>query len=159
MIDDGHTVDSKKVQLDIIRNFITNLFYQREEHKAHLHSWSHQHKSYDEQDNIVWISLKQSLTAEQLSAFKSLSRIAYYLPSEPFYDLIDGYQWDVEQKPFRNEADLIEYGRLVSSSCTMLFLYLLCNKDSRWTHNLGDGTKCLITNIQKIGVVRPCFFH
>jgi len=72
------------------------------------------------------------LSREELAAFRSLSRIAYQLPAEPFYELCQGYEWDILGKVVETEDQLTEYCSYVASSVGVLCTFVMANERRDW---------------------------
>lgn len=149
MIDTPESTDLKKERLDIIVKFLNQLF--RHRHVKNYFEWTEDIE--DSAQKIDWPYFENCLSDEELSAFRSVTLIAYYLPHEPFYELVEGYKWDIDEKPVRNELDLMEYSKYVASSVATLCTFIFCYKSNQWPDNFGPACQCMIENARKMGMV------
>lgn len=148
IIDEEHDVQSKRQQrMHVICTFLDQLFSNRRITSEYC--W----EMIVPQPKIDWPYFEGELTNEQLCVFRALSRIAYYLPQEPFYELMHGYAWDIAKSIVRNESDLIEYSKYVTSSGGTLCTFVLCQKSYQWPDRMGPKCRFMFENIQKLGVV------
>lgn len=124
MIDNESDVEKKKRKFELTKNFINELFYDRK-------------SDYDvgikpQKLNINWTKYESELTNVEMSCFRALSRIAFYLPRKPFEELLAGYKWDIEGRLIRNEDDLLLYSTYVAGSVGALCVYVMmyrCDND------------------------------
>lgn len=103
--------------------------------------------------NIDWELYKTKLSTEQLSVFRSFSRIAFYLPSKPFHDLIVGFQWDIEEKLLKDEIEFLKYSRYVSASTMTVLLFVMWRKGGDWPNNFESIGNNLIESGHGFGLV------
>ncbi|XP_026805481.1 bifunctional lycopene cyclase/phytoene synthase-like [Rhopalosiphum maidis] len=124
MIDNELDVEKKKRKFELTNNFINELFHDRK-------------SDYDvgtkpQKLNIDWTKYESGLTDVEMSCFRALSRIAFYLPRKPFEELLAGYKWDIEGRLIRNEDDLLLYSTYVAGSVGALCVYVMmyrCDND------------------------------
>lgn len=148
MIDDDSGIELKKQRLSITLTFLDQLYSNRKITSEYC--WD----VIAPKPQINWPYFERVLNNDQLSAFRSLSRIAYYLPQEPFYELMDGYEWDIVGRCVQNENDLIKYTNLVASSISVMMTFVFCHKSNQWPDRMGPKCRTMIENARKIGVVR-----
>lgn len=124
MIDSEPKVGVKKQKLKLIETFIDELFADRS-------------SDYDVKTSITpqkpkvnWEQYRLDLTDEELSCFRAISKISFYLPRKPFYELLDGYRWDVDGKTVQNETDLLLYSSYVAGSVGTLCVYVMVYKSA-----------------------------
>lgn len=148
MVDNEHSIQQKKRQVQTITAFLDQLFANR--NITSEYCW----KSFDHATpNIDWDYFEQHLSNEQMASFRAIARISYYLPQEPFYELIDGYNWDIEGKAVYTEDDLIEYSKYVASSVATLCTFVFCYKSNRWPDKMNTKCRSMIENARKMGLV------
>ncbi|RUS30064.1 phytoene synthase [Jimgerdemannia flammicorona] len=122
MADNAETHEKRREALAIIRRFVDELFSTASSKKPPT-------KLQDPTlpPRINWPYYASKLPAESLAAFRAISRIAHYMPSGPFYELIAGYQWDLDATVVKNENDLLKYSTYVASSvgelCVCVMMY------------------------------------
>jgi len=124
MIDNELDVEKKKRKFQLTNNFINELFHDRK-------------SDYDvgtkpQKLNIDWTKYESELTDAEMSCFRALSRIAFYLPRKPFEELLAGYKWDIEARLIKNEDDLLLYSTYVAGSVGVLCVYVMmyrCDND------------------------------
>lgn len=148
MVDTEYSIQQKKRQVQTISAFLNQLFANRRITSEYC--WE---MIDDATQNINWNYFKQHLTNEQMASFRAIARISYYLPQEPFYELIDGYNWDIEGKAVYTEDDLIEYSEYVASSVATLCTFVFCYKSNRWPDKMGVKCRSMIESARKMGLV------
>lgn len=153
MIDNEPDAGKKKRKLSLIERFVGELFANRV-------------SDYDVKTNVPrdpeidWSLYRSELTADELSCFRAVSRISFYLPRKPFYELIEGYRWDVGGKTVKNEADLLLYSSYVAGSVGTLCVYVMMYKSCE--DYALSGHDFVIKKAQQMGqvgenVVLHCF--
>lgn len=152
MVDNEHSVQLKKEGVKIIVEFLDQLFANRRITSEYCWELMKGAKC-----NIDWKYFEKHLTKEQAASFRAISRISYYMPQEPFYELVDGYNWDTVGRAVHNENDLIEYSKCVASSVATLCIFVFCYKSSRWPDQMGAKCRSMIENARKMGVVGHIF--
>ncbi|VVC39976.1 Squalene/phytoene synthase, conserved site,Squalene/phytoene synthase,Lycopene cyclase [Cinara cedri] len=124
IIDDETDVLRKKCKLNVIEKFVNELFADRKS--------DYDVKTVPYTAKVDWAYYQSELTGEEMASFRAVSRIAFYLPRKPFYELIAGYQWDIEGRLVRNEEDLLLYSSYVAGSVGTLCVYVMlyrCDND------------------------------
>lgn len=153
MIDSETEITERTKALNIIIKFLDQLFGDRVTTSVFV--W---HKNVVDNpkfsDGIDWDYFKEHLTVEQLASFRAVSRIAHYLPQEPFYELMEGYKWDIESRPVKNEDDLKLYSSYVASSVATLCTFIVCTKSNRWPDNFESKCLNMIEHARHMGMVR-----
>lgn len=144
---DNESTETKKQRVSIIVEFLNQLFANRRITSDYC--WELVNKSAA----IDWKYFEKELTNEQLRSFRAISRIAYYMPQEPFYELVEGYKWDIEERAVLNENDLIEYSKYVASSVATLCTFVFCHKSNQWPDNMGSKCHTMLENARKMGLV------
>lgn len=147
MIDNEQLVELKKERLKVILEFLDQLFSNRRIKSEYC--W----ETNSSDPNIDWKYFERQLSIEQLSAFRAIGRIAYYMPQEPFYELAEGYKWDIDGRVVLNENDLIEYSKYVASSVATLCTFVFCHKSYQWPDNMGPKCRSMLENARKMGLV------
>lgn len=147
MVDNEHSVELKKERVKVILEFLDQLFSNRRIKSEYC--W----ETNDTDPNIDWKYFEKQLDNEQMSAFRAIARIAYYMPQEPFYELVDGYKWDIDGRPVLNENDLIEYSKYVASSVATLCTFVFCHKSYQWPDNMGPKCRKMLDSARKMGLV------
>lgn len=148
MIDDDSVKAKKQQRIEVIYKFLDQLFSNRKITSEYC--W----EVISPQPEIDWEYFESVLTHEQLCSFRAVSRIAYYLPQEPFYEFQDCLEWDINGHCVQNENDLIEYGKYGVSSATTLIAFVLCHKSNQWPDRMGPMSRFMIENVRKMGTVR-----
>lgn len=133
--------------MHIIRKFLDGLFSNRKITSEYC--W----ELVAPQPKIDWPYFARELTNQQLCLMRAFSRIVHYMPQEPVYELMDGYDMDVAGINIKNENDLIEYLNYVASSGMTSLTYLLCHKSNQFPDRMGPKYRSLIENMRKLGVV------
>lgn len=119
-------VEEKKVFVQIMRKFLDQAFGNRKV-IGHL-KWK---ETKTKQQKIDWKYFAKYLSEEDLAVFKCFAQIVYYLPQEPFYELLSGFESDFLRRVRKDKADLIEYATNLSSILTP-FLFICCNRCECW---------------------------
>lgn len=147
MIDSEPNVGIKKRKLALIEEFIGELFADRSADYDVKTSMTPRNPKLD------WKRYRIELTDEELSCFRAISRISFYLPRKPFYELLDGYRWDVDGKMVQNETDLLLYSSYVAGSVGTLCVYVMVYKSGV---EIDDDEKhdFVIRKAQQMGQVR-----
>ncbi|KAI8088750.1 lycopene cyclase [Halteromyces radiatus] len=106
------SVEHRKQQLNLVRDFINDLFTQKTNCASEL-DWT----PY------------MDLPHECLASFRSFVRLRHVLRLEAVLELLDGYTWDLERRPILNEEDLKRYSECVASSVGEMCTRILMNND------------------------------
>lgn len=146
-VDNSLSVELKKKQVEIISTFLDQMFSNRKIKSEYC--W----ETTESEPNIDWTYFEKHLTKEQLSSFRAINRIVYYMPQEPFYELVEGYKWDIDGRAVLNENDLIEYSKYVASSVATLCTFVFCHKSCHWPDEMGPKTRTMLENARKMGLV------
>lgn len=151
MIDEEKDREKKMQNLRIIRQFLDELFDGRRKK-----TWKYDIATEidpTKKPRVNWAYYKKSLNDEQFRTFRALSRIVYYLPSEPFYELCKGYEWDIEAKEVVTEDDLLEYSSYVASSIGTLCVFIMCYKSGRYPDTISEQQASLVERAREMGQV------
>lgn len=148
MVDNEHSTELKKDRLNIILEFLNQLFANRR--NVSDYSWQETNNC---EPSIDWIYFEKLLTEKQLCTFRGIARISYYMPQEPFYELVKGYKWDIDGRAILHENDLIEYSKCVASSVATLCTFIFCHKCQQWPDNMGPKSSLMLENARKMGLV------
>lgn len=148
MVDNEHSIELKKERVRTILEFLNQLFANRRVTTEYC--W----QTNESEPVIDWKYFEKQLTHEQLCSFRAIARIAYYMPQEPFYELIEGYKWDIDGRAVLNENDLIEYSKYVASSVATLCTFVFCHKSYQWPDDMGPKCRSMLENARKMGLVR-----
>lgn len=147
MIDSEQDAGRKERKLSLIERFIDELFADRR-------------SDYEVRPappvrglDIDWTPYRVELADEELSCFRALSRISFYLPRKPFYELLEGYRWDVAGKPILTEDDLLLYSSHVASSVGVLCVYVMVY-NSGSNHCALTGRDFVLQRARQMGQVR-----
>lgn len=133
MIDDEPNDGRKRRKLAAIERFVDELFADRR-------------SDYDVRTSaaetgepcVDWARYRTELNDAELSCFRALSRISFYLPKKPFRELIDGYRWDVDGKRVEDETDLLLYSSYVAGSVGTLCVYVMVYKSGDTMRPVDD---------------------
>lgn len=148
MVDNKQSVELKKNRLNVITEFFHQLFANRENVSAY--TWKSRNNC---KPSIDWKYFERQLTQKQLCAFRGIARISGYMPQEPFYELVNGYKWDIDGRAVLHENDLIEYSEYVASSVATLCTFIFCHKCSQWPDEMGPKCRLMLENARKMGLV------
>lgn len=124
LIDGGLDIEEKKRILKLFKKFIVELFSDRKS------DTEIKIKPYEVK--IDWAQYQTALTDKELSVFRALSRIAFYLPRRMFDDLFSVSDWDIESRVYKNEEDLLLYIDKGNGSYCKLCMYVMmyrCDND------------------------------
>lgn len=154
MVDSEHSVELKKNRLNIITEFLNQLFANR--NNVSGYTWQITNAC---EPSIGWKYFEKQLTAKQLCTFRGIARIAFYMPQEPFYELVKGYKWDIDGRAILHENDLIEYSQYVASSVATLCTFIFCHKCRQWPDEMGPKSKSMLENARKMGLVSYLILH
>lgn len=144
--------ESKEKCLNEIKKFLDEIFQGR--NRINRFSWvDKEGNRMDSVGEVDWAYFEKCLTKEQLAIFRAFSRIAYYLPHEPIYDLLKYYDWDLKKRAIKNESDFMEFGNYVYGCIIDTGLFLYCYKTNQWLDNFGAATEYLFERIRKLGIV------
>lgn len=152
MIDNEPNANKKKRKLQLIERFIEELFANRD---SDYDVKTAEHPR--EPKTIDWAQYRTELNDEELSCFRAISRISFYLPRKPFDELLEGYRWDVNGKNIENETDLLLYSNYVAGSVGALCVYVMLYQSGIRRDDHGDHD-FLIEKAQKMGQVSELSF-
>lgn len=147
MVDNELSVGLKKERVKVILEFLDQMFSNRKITSEYC--W----EITSSDPKIDWKYFEKQLTKEQLSSFRAINRIAHYMPQEPFYELVEGYKWDIDGRGVRDEDDLIEYSKYVASSVAVLCSFVFCHKSCHWPDEMGPKSRAMLENARKMGLV------
>lgn len=156
MIDNSTSRDTKKVCLHDIKKFLLALFDGR--CSKNRFKWVNKAGTpVYSIDKIDWKYFEDRLAKEQLAIFRAFSRIADYLPHEPFYGMLEHWKdWDVQEKVIKNEQDLVEFGSKVYGCVTDVIIYTYYHKTNQSPDGFGPTTEFLCEQIRRLSAV--CYF-
>lgn len=152
MIDNSQGIKTRREKLSIINKFLDQLFADRGNRK-----WTYDVPTKMDprkKPKINWKDFTCCLSKDELAAFRALTHIVYYLPSEPFYELARGYSWDIEDKIVETESDLLEYSSYVASSIGILCTFVMCYKSGKFPNGVTDDHIAMVERAKEMGQVR-----
>lgn len=150
MIDDELDVEKKKRKFELTERFINELFHDRKsDYDVH---------TKPQELKIDWTKYESELTDEEMSCFRALSRIAFYLPRKPFDELLAGYKWDIEGRLVKNEDDLLLYSTYVAGSVGALCVYVMMFRCDNDKYELVENYDYVIEKAYQMGRVSKSFF-
>lgn len=106
---------------------------------------------------IDWEKYKSELTNLEMASFRALSRIAFYLPRKPFYQVFEGYHLDIDGHKIRNEKDLMNYSNLVGGSFGPIVAYVVMYRCDDDTYDIVADYSYLIEKAYQLGRVSIMF--
>ncbi|ORX60715.1 Lycopene beta-cyclase [Hesseltinella vesiculosa] len=108
--DEAVPTDQRKRKLDLVRSFVVDMFNSKTNTAA----------------DIDWAPFQDDLPKDCLASMRCFVRLRHVLDIGAIMELLDGYEWDLAQKPITDEADLKHYAACVASSvgemCTRILL-------------------------------------
>lgn len=149
MIDDEQDTKKKKEKLKVIETFIEEMFADRKS--------DYEVKKNPQEPVIDWEKYKSDLTDTEMSCFRAISRIAFYLPRKPFHELLAGYQWDVEGRVVRNDDDLLLYSRYVAGSVGVLCVFVMMYRCDDDQYDIMENYDYVIEKALQMGQVSYFF--
>lgn len=152
MIDNETEASERKKQLSIIIEFLDQLFNNRK--MINYFVWHNKSNArHSSKDRVNWSYFSEHLTPVQLAAFRAISRIAHYLPQAPFYELMEGYKWDIDGRLVKDEEELKLYSSYVASSVATLCTFIICTRSNYWPDNFGKKCVNMIEHARGMGMV------
>lgn len=121
MFDNQTDPEKKKKDLKLCKEFVVELFADR---KSPFHVLRK-----PEQVKINWTKYEAQFNDHELAAFRAFARISHHFPAQPFVELFDAYQWDVDMKLFETEEDLITYSILAGGCFGATIVYSIFYRD------------------------------
>lgn len=152
MFDNKTDPEKKKRDLQLCKDFVSELFADRKT--------PFEVKRKPEVPKIDWAKYESRLNDLELASFRMFARISFYLPAQPFIELFEGYQLDVEGKMFETEEDLKLYTKLVAGSYGALGVYHIMYRDynDKYYDLVESGmSTTLIKKAYQMGEVRGLF--
>ncbi|KAL5245315.1 hypothetical protein ACI65C_012725 [Semiaphis heraclei] len=143
MFDSKSDEKKKKLKLELSKQFISEVFSDRKS--------DYDVKRIPKEVKIDWKKYESEFTDFELSSYRALSRIAFFLPRKPFEELFAGYQWDLELTLVRNEKDLMLYTSYVAGSIGAMCLYVIMYRYGNDMNELVDNADYLTKQAYKIG--------
>lgn len=144
-IDNEQGDQKKKHKLDIVKSFIGELFADRKSDDEVLKN--------PQRVTIDWTKYKSELTDVEMSCFRAVSRIAFYLPRKPFDELLAGYQWDVEGRPVLSEDDLLSYANNMAGSIGALSAIVIIRKCDNYKYDRVENYDRVVELARQMGRV------
>lgn len=151
MVDDAPTSEERKNNIKLIIDFLDELFKNRTVNNQWIYDIGGR-IDCSSCPQINWKYYEDRLEEDKLAAFRSIARISYYLPAEPFYELVKGYQWDMDSTIVKNEHDLVLYSNYVASSVAVLCTFVICYKSGNYPHGLNAKDDWMIKRAREQGV-------
>lgn len=145
MFDSKTDEKKKKLKLELSKQFISEIFADRKS--------DYDVKKTPQEVKIDWKKYESEFTDVELSSYRAVSRIAFFLPRKPFEELFAGYQWDLEFTLVRNEKDLMLYTSYVAGSIGAMCLYVIMYRYGNDMNDLVDKADYLTKHAYKIGQV------
>ncbi|XP_025407691.1 bifunctional lycopene cyclase/phytoene synthase-like isoform X2 [Sipha flava] len=158
MIDDKSLhIEEKKPKLKLFIQFLDELFAGRKS------DYDVKKKPYI--PKINWPLYQSQFTDVQMSCCRAFSRIAFYLPRKPFYELLEGYKWDVERRLIRNEKDLMEYCNYVAGSSGAISIFTFMYRSDNGMNdivekydNIVEKSQQLARDLQLVNIARDIIY-
>lgn len=145
MIANEHDVEKKKRKCDLIEKFVNEMFVDRRSVSAVGT------KAYSVK--IDWNQYRSELTDAEMASFRCLSRIAFYLPRKPFDGLLEGFRWDIDGKPIKNEDDLMLYSNYVAGTIGVLCVYAILYRSDSCEFDPVEKFHIVVEKAQQMGIV------
>lgn len=142
------TVEEKTEFIEVLRDYLNQLFDNRTNF-GYLR-WA----EIDSNRSIDWTRLKQHLNNEELAVFKCLSRMVYYLPQEPLYELLNGFETDVNLRVIKDDTELHAYLNDISTSVGTVYLFICFHRGDGWTDFIKQNFDLFFaTKSKPVGIV------
>lgn len=147
-VDDDTNAARRQRKMDLTTEFLDEVFADRQ-------------SDYHVNDrprpvNVDWTKYRAVFTDEEMACYRAFSRIAFYTPRKHYYDLLDGYRWDIARTASRTEDDLKLYSYQVGGSYGELCVYVMMYKhdDSEYDDaaNVYGHVLRQATRISQVGV-------
>lgn len=156
MIDNSTSKESKKIRFHDIKKYFAALFDGR--YGKSRFKWVEKAGTPKNAfDRIDWNYFEKRLSGEELAIFKAFSRIASYLPHEPFYGFLESWNdWDIEGRIVQSEQDLVEFGSKAYGCGSDLTIYTYYYKMNQSPDDFGPTMEYVCEQMWKFGAV--CYF-
>lgn len=153
MFDNQTDPEKKKRDLQLCKDFVSELFADRKT--------PFQVKRKPEAPKINWAKYESKINDIELTSFRTMARISFYLPAQPFIELFEGYQWDLDDKVIETEEDLLKYTTMVAGNYGALSVYHIMYRDyNDKYYGLVESGKndIIIKKAYQMGQVSDLFF-
>jgi len=119
MIDDTSTSndEKRKLKLKLSYGFLKEQFADRK--------LDYDVKSKPCEVDINLTEYESVLTDDELSSFRALAKIAFFLPRKLFKEVLAGFELDMSDMLYRNEKELLIYSNNVAGSFAALCIYII----------------------------------
>lgn len=118
-MDNASTMEEKQRKLKLFQTFIAELFADRKS--------GFEVKSVPHEVNINWAKYDSEFNDEEMACLRAFSRIAFFMARQPYEELLNCYEWDLANKSYKTEKDILEYFTLAAGSfgamCIFSFMY------------------------------------
>lgn len=148
-------IEEKERFVRILRKFLDELFANRVVHENLR--WT-DIKTKTDDNKIDWNYLGQHLNDDEIIIFRCLSRIVYYLPQEPFYDMLAGFETDLKLGVIANTTELRNYCANAANSLTM-FIFICCHKNDCWPSDINERFDSMFKKIRTLCIVSIQPYH
>lgn len=145
MIDHEPDIQNKKHKLEVMKSFIDELFIDRKSDDEVLKK--------PQNVKIDWTKYKSQLNDKEIACFRAISRIVFYFPRKPFYELLAGYQWDVDERLVQSEDDLLAYSNMTGGSIGALSIFVMMYKCDNDKYECVEKYDHVVVKARLMGLV------
>lgn len=154
VIDSNVIKEAKLEMLAVTREFLDHLYQGYPTTKESLWKLIYQSNDFKKSAVLIdWQYFEKKLSVEQLSVFRSFTKIFWYIPRDVLDRLLEGFEIDVEKRQMKDECDLIKYCNCVGRNPISLTALIYCHKWSEWPDDFGPKTELLMQTAGNAGVV------
>lgn len=140
--------------LKVTREFLDQLYQGYPSTKEHLWRLIYQTPNFVRPiSKINWEYFENKLSAEQLSAFRSFSNIAWFVPRNEINEMIKGFEMDLEGFQIKDESDLMLYSQCVAYSTGVIAGIVYCHTACEWPDDFGPKTMRLLKTCGNFAIV------
>lgn len=143
MIDEQADIAETKRNFELIEKFVKEIFADRESDYEVKTS-----RPYE--PRVDWTQYESALDDAKMACFRSISRMAFYLPRKPFLEMLTGYKWDIENRCIKNENDLLLYCRYLLGGLGVTILHVITYR----CHDVeSENRSYVVEKAEQMGIV------
>jgi len=144
-MDDASKFEDKKLRLQLFQKYIHDLFADRKS--------DFEVKSVPHEVNIDWAPYEAVFTGDEMACLRAFARMSFFFPRKPYEQLLEGYELDLANRPYKTEKDVLEYFTLVAGSYAVMVVFAFLYRYNIDKHDFVEKDDYVIKKAYQLGNV------